>query len=71
MLLISACAPSAAEVSEVASPDPIQISMSLYVLDDADGGPDSPLSSQRQVSDLEEIAQRMNDIWGKQALNSS
>jgi hypothetical protein len=65
MLLISACAPSAAEVSEVASPDPIQISMSLYVLDDADGGPNSPLSSQRQVSELEEIAQRMNEIWGQ------
>ncbi|MEA2001114.1 MAG: hypothetical protein U9N84_04400 [Actinomycetota bacterium] len=66
ILLVSACSSSDATVVAQASPvdtEPITISMSLYVIDDS--AADSPLSSQRQLTELEEIAARMNDIWGE------
>jgi hypothetical protein len=68
VLFLSAC--SAAGTSNAASEvsptdDPIDISMSLYILDDVDGGSDSPLSSQRDVGELENIAELMNSIWAQ------
>jgi hypothetical protein len=38
--------------------------MSLYVVDDADEA-DSALSSQRELAEIEEVATRMNTIWGQ------
>jgi hypothetical protein len=42
--------------------------MSMYVLDDIDGGESSALSSQRQVAEIEEVATRMNAIWDQAAI---
>ncbi|VAV92393.1 hypothetical protein MNBD_ACTINO02-1442 [hydrothermal vent metagenome] len=66
VLLLSACSNTGVSnaPSEVApDDDPIIISISLYILDDADGGAESPLSSKRQIAEIEEIADRMNTIW--------
>jgi hypothetical protein len=52
-------APPADSIAE----EPIRLSMSLYIVDDADGGSASPLASRRSVADVEEIAQRMQEIW--------
>jgi hypothetical protein len=45
--------------------EPISVSMSLYILDDADGGTDSPLSSGREIAEIEAIAVLMNEIWAQ------
>ncbi len=45
--------------------EPIGISMSLYILDDGDGGADSPLSSGREIAEIEAIAVLMNEIWAQ------
>ncbi len=44
---------------------PIQLSTALYVLDDADGGADSTLSSLRQLDEIRTIADRVNAIWAQ------
>lgn len=66
MLFATACSPIEATID--VQPDsvesgPLQISMSLYVVDDADGGPESSLSSTRSLAEVSEIAERMNAIW--------
>ncbi|GBE25297.1 hypothetical protein BMS3Bbin02_01582 [bacterium BMS3Bbin02] len=71
ILLFAAC--SSANTAGV-TPDtpldtePISISMSLYILDDAQGGTDSPLSSKRQIAEIEDIAVRMNTIWAQSGI---
>ena len=42
---------------------PIQLSMSLYVVDIDEGAPESALSSQRTLAELNDIAERMQTIW--------
>lgn len=66
VLLLSACSntgASSAPSDVLPNDDPIVISMSLYIVDDADGGSDSQLSSQREVDEIEKIAGLMNSIW--------
>jgi hypothetical protein len=68
VLLLSACSTAGASnaTSEVSPDDsPLAISMSLYILDEIGGGSDSQLSSQRNVGELEEIAELMNSIWAQ------
>ncbi len=72
ILLVSACSSSDTTVVAQAIPvdtDPIVISMSLYIVDDS--AADSPLSSQRQVAEIEGIAARMNEIWGQAGVELS
>ena len=62
-LLVTACStPDASDEAVVAAPGPIAVSMSLYVVDSADGAPGS---SQRSVIEVEDIAKRMNTIWAQ------
>lgn len=66
LLLAAACNATGATGAAQAGSDsqnPVQVSMSLYIVDDADGGSTSPLSSQRNLPDIEEIADRMRAIW--------
>ncbi|MEA3502195.1 MAG: hypothetical protein U9R47_05420 [Actinomycetota bacterium] len=68
LLLAAACNATGSTDAAQAGSDsqnPVQISMSLYIVDDADGGTTSPLSSQRNVPDIEEIADRMRAIWDR------
>jgi len=48
---------------------PLQISMSLYVVDDADGRPESSLSSNRSLAEVSEIAERMKTIWDQAGID--
>jgi len=48
---------------------PLQLSMSLYVVDDADGGPESSLSSKRSLAEVGEIAERMKTIWDQAGID--
>jgi len=67
VLVFAAC--SAADTTrvagEAADDATVSVSMSLYILDDADGGPDSPLSSGREIAEIEAIAVLMNKIWSQ------
>lgn len=67
LLVAAACGTSeaAAGPADPAIGPPITITMSMYVVDDADGGADSVLSSQRDLAEIEEVATRMNRIWGQ------
>lgn len=74
VLVASACnSPGAAAITEEESVDyePIVISMSLYIVDDASGDAESPLSSQRRVAEVAEIANRMNTIWSQAGIELS
>ena len=65
LLLATACTSAGATVAAQAGSagdQPIQLSMSLFVVDDADGGSSSPLSSGRSLSDVDGIAERMRAI---------
>jgi len=66
LLLAAACTStdaSAAPPADSIPEEPIRLSMSLYIVDDADSGSTSPLSSERSVADVDKIAQRMQEIW--------
>jgi len=70
VLLLAACSsPEAAAVVTDDGAEPIQLSMSLYVLDAADG--DATLSSQRELTEVEGIAKRINDIWAQAGIELS
>ena len=65
-LVASSCSLADAEVSETAiveDPDPIAISMSLYVVDDESDPESSAMSSERETDELASIAQRIRGIW--------
>lgn len=63
ILLVTACStPVAGGDAAKATPEPIAVSMSLYVVDSADGVSGS---SQRSVEEVEDIAKRMNTIWAQ------
>jgi hypothetical protein len=64
LLLLAACSPiaSAADQDDAQARDSVEISVSLYVVQSANG-PASSTSSQRTVADLEGIFSRMQTIW--------
>jgi len=68
LLLVAACGSTRAAI-EVKDVDPITISMSLYVLDDVDGGPESTLSSKRELGEMESIAENVKTIWGQAGID--
>lgn len=51
-------------IPAVTDPDPIVLSLSLYVVSEA-GAPDSSLSSQRTTEEVESIAAGMSGIWAQ------
>jgi hypothetical protein len=51
--------PDASEDVAGSTPEPIAVSMSLYVIDSSDGAPGS---SQRSVVEVEDIAKRMDTM---------
>ncbi|MCL1693432.1 MAG: M10 family metallopeptidase domain-containing protein [Actinomycetia bacterium] len=66
ILFATACTSTGATAAPPTDPiaeEPIRLSMSLYIVDDPDGGSASPLASRRGVADVEEIAERMQAIW--------
>lgn len=68
VLFTAACTSTGATLATQAGSagdDPVQISMSLYVVDNADGGAGAPLSSQRSHPDIDVIAERIQSIWGQ------
>ncbi|MCH7669029.1 MAG: hypothetical protein IIC71_07500 [Acidobacteria bacterium] len=73
-LVAAACSSTgAAAITEERATDykPIIVSMSLYIVDDANSDAESPLSSQRQVAEVAEIANRMNTIWSQAGIELS
>ncbi len=63
LVFASACA-ATSRAEDVATPsEVVTISMSLYVVDEAGADSNSTHSSQRTVADVEDIADRMQDIW--------
>jgi hypothetical protein len=43
--------------------EPVTLTLSLYVVDELAGEADPPLSSRRSVAEVEQIAERVQDIW--------
>jgi len=65
-LVLSSCSLADAGGSEspdAQEQDPIEISMSLYVVDDASDPQSSPLSSSRTTDEIASIAERIRNIW--------
>lgn len=65
-LVASACSIAAADrpgTQERQEQNLIEISMSLYVVDDASDPQSSPLSSSRTTDEIASIAERIRDIW--------
>jgi len=65
-LVVSACSLAEADRptrQDGAEQEPIVISMSLYVVDDATNPTTSSLSSARTTEDISSIAERIRDIW--------
>lgn len=73
-LVAAACSsPGAAVITDdrATDYDSIVVSMSLYIVDDASGDAESPLSSRRRVAEVAEIANRMNTIWSQAGIELS
>ena len=68
LIVVTACGSNQGALT---SPDenPITIGMSLYVIDDADGGAQSVLSSKRDLDEMQTIAERVMVIWGQAGIN--
>jgi hypothetical protein len=72
LLFVAACSPVATVVEEdpgVITEEPIELSMSLYVVDEAGTGGDSALSSDRTASELAQIAGAMRAIWAQAGID--
>jgi len=72
VLFVAACSPVATVVEETATTagaESIELSMSLYVVDEAGTGGDSALSSDRTASELAEIAGAMQTIWAQAGID--
>ncbi len=66
LLLVAACGSANAVVDgdgDSAVADQVELSLSLYIVDEAGGGTGSALSSQRDVATVEQIVERMQTIW--------
>jgi len=55
---------SVSGTSAPSAADPIAISLSLYVVTDANNEADSARSSTRSEEELADIAERIQEIWG-------
>ncbi|MFV2001030.1 MAG: hypothetical protein ACC654_11770 [Acidimicrobiia bacterium] len=65
-LVLSSCSladTDGGETPDAQEQDPIEISMSLYVVDDASDAQSSPLSSSRTTDEIASIAERIRNIW--------
>jgi len=65
-LVVSACSIAATDgpdAQEAQEQNPIAISMSLYVVDDATDPLSSPLSSSRTTDEIASIGERIRNIW--------
>jgi hypothetical protein len=72
VLLAASCTSAGATDTTHPSPqsgDEIRVTMSLYVVTEATDGPPSGLSSQRDLSDLEDIATRVRGIWAQAGID--
>ena len=72
VLFVAACSPVATVVEEtpaVVGAESIELSMSLYVVDESGTGGDSALSSDRTASELAEIAAAMQIIWAQAGID--
>jgi len=72
ILLAAACTSTgavAAPGSPSTSNERIQITVSLYVVDETGAQAPSPLSSSRSVADLNEVAARMQTIWDQAGID--
>jgi hypothetical protein len=58
--VVTACSPASSAATDG---DQIELSLSLYIVDEAGQGPDSPMSSQRDVASVERIAGLIQGIW--------
>lgn len=66
LLLVASCAsasPAVVSESTEATSEPIVISLSLFIVDEGGGEADSDLSSQRDITAVEQIVQRIQSIW--------
>ncbi|MFV1971108.1 MAG: hypothetical protein ACC683_08920 [Acidimicrobiia bacterium] len=66
LVFVAACGSANAVVDvddDTTVADQIELSLSLYVVDEADGGTGSARSSQRSVAAVEQIVERMQTIW--------
>jgi hypothetical protein len=66
LVFLTACSPGATVASAVtdeSTPANIELPLSLYIVDEADGGTRSGLSSQRDVDSLATILKDMQIIW--------
>lgn len=66
LLLLTACAPSGATTAQGDLPstvEPIVLSLSLYIVDELGSRSDSHLSSQRDVAEVQQIAEQIQAIW--------
>ncbi len=43
--------------------EPVELTLSLYIVDETGGEADPPLSSRRTVTEVEQISERIQDIW--------
>jgi len=65
LLFATACGPAAAVNDVPATLEPAMITLSLYVVDEAGGEADPPLSSRRTVGEVEIMSERIQDIWNQ------
>jgi hypothetical protein len=66
VLFVAACSPAGSAVGTGGTTtdiDPIALSLSLYIVDEAGRGSESPMSSQRDVASVERVAGLMQGIW--------
>ena len=68
LLFATACGTATAVSTDGDAPanlEPITLTLSLYIADEADGATNTPLSSSRSVAEVEQISERIQDIWGQ------
>lgn len=71
VLFVSACSSTSADTTTRLEPperQAIELSMSLYVVVEA-GDPESVLSSERELVELDDIASRMRNIWDQAGID--
>lgn len=74
LLFLAACGQSGATAASGDTPstdEPVLVSLSLYIVDEATEGPASSLSSQRDVPGVEQIAEGIQDIWEPSGIDFS
>jgi hypothetical protein len=72
LLFAAACGPATAVGTDSSLPagaEPIPLSLSLYVVDEAGGESGAMLSSGRDIADVEAIAERILEIWSQAGID--